>query len=193
MDSIIGIDEAGRGPLAGPVVAAAVILDTKKPIDGLHDSKKLSAKRREALYEQIRVSAIDVGIGICSAAEVDEFNIFQATMKAMQRAVAQLRYPAKVALIDGKHAPQLPLATQAIVGGDATEPAIMAASIIAKVTRDQIMTELAGSFPGYGFEQHKGYGTKQHMQALQELGPCPEHRRSFAPVKQALLTAGEIV
>ena len=186
---VAGVDEAGRGPLAGPVVAAAVILDDLKPIKGLADSKQLTAKRREKLYDEIRAKALCCSIAEASVEEIDRLNILQATMLAMQRAVAGLRLkPAKV-LVDGNRLPALDVLAEAIVSGDALVPAISAASILAKVTRDRQLEALDQRHPAYGFAKHKGYGTAQHLQALQQLGPLPEHRRSFAPVARALAAA----
>ncbi len=182
---IAGVDEAGRGPLAGPVVAAAVILDDLKPIKGLADSKQLTAKRREKLYDEIRAKALCCSIAQATVEEIDRLNILQATMLAMQRAVQGLRLkPAKV-LVDGNRLPALDVLAEAIVSGDALVPAISAASILAKVTRDRLLDELHLQHPQYGFNQHKGYGTAQHLDALRQHGPLPVHRRSFAPVAQA--------
>lgn len=179
---VCGVDEAGRGPLAGPVVAAAVILPQKKFPKGLHDSKQLSEEAREALFPAIMECAV-VGIGIAEVARIDRDNIFQAAMWAMVQAVNALVPAPRHCLIDGNHVPKLlQLPAQAIVEGDAKSLSIAAASIIAKVTRDRMMRELAEAYPGYGFEAHKGYGTPQHLAALKKLGPCPIHRRSFAPV-----------
>jgi ribonuclease HII len=183
---IAGIDEAGRGPLAGPVVVAAVILHPDWPIEGLRDSKKLDAARRESLYERIRENALAWSVVAVSAAEIDRLNILQATLVGMQRAVKGLSPAPRLALVDGNRAPLLPCAVQTLVGGDGLEPAISAASIVAKVTRDRIMTELHDQFPGYGFDRHKGYPTADHLERLADLGPCEEHRRSFAPVREAL-------
>ncbi len=182
---IAGVDEAGRGPLAGPVVAAAVILDDQKPIAGLADSKTLTERRREKLFDEIRAKALCCSIAQASVEEIDRLNILQATMLAMQRAVSGLRLkPAKV-LVDGNRLPKLDVLAEAIVQGDAKVKAISAASILAKVTRDRLMTELHQQYPEYGFDRHKGYGTAQHLTALAEKGPLPEHRRSFAPVAKA--------
>jgi len=182
-----GVDEAGRGPLAGPVVVAAVILDPARPIAGLDDSKKLSEKRREALYPQIVECALAHCVIVVEAEEIDRLNIFQATMAGMSRAVAGLAPAAQEALVDGNKLPKdLPCPGRAIVGGDALEPAISAASILAKVTRDRLMVALDASHPGYGFAVHKGYPTPAHLAALQRLGPCMQHRRSFAPVRLLL-------
>lgn len=186
---IAGVDEAGRGPLAGPVVAAAVILDDLKPIKGLADSKQLTAKRRERLYDEIRAKALCCSIAEASVEEIDRLNILQATMLAMQRAVAGLRLKPHKVLVDGNRLPSLDVLAEAIVSGDALVPAISAASILAKVTRDRQLEALDQQHPAYGFAKHKGYGTAQHLQALQQLGPLPEHRRSFAPVARALAAA----
>jgi ribonuclease HII len=183
-----GVDEAGRGPLAGPVVVAAVILDPARRINGLADSKVLRAARREVLADRIRARAIATSVIVIDVAEIDRINIFQATMLGMQRALATLAPAPELALVDGNHLPRsLACAARAIVDGDAKERAISAASILAKVARDRIMCELDARFPGYGFAQHKGYSTPEHFEALQRLGPCCEHRRSFAPVVQAQL------
>ncbi len=183
---IAGVDEAGRGPLAGPVVAAAVILDDLNPIAGLSDSKKLSAARREKLFDEIRAKALCCSIAQASVEEIDEINILQATMLAMRRAVEGLRLkPAKV-LVDGNRLPVLDVLAEAIVKGDATVPAISAASILAKVTRDRWCAQLDQQYPQYGFAGHKGYGTAEHLAALQAHGACPEHRKTFAPVTQVL-------
>ncbi len=181
-----GVDEAGRGPLAGPVVAAAVILDELQPIKGLADSKKLTALRREKLYDEIRAKALCCSVAQASVQEIDELNILQATMLAMRRAVEGLRLKPQRVLVDGNRLPVLSMAAEAIVKGDALVPAISAASILAKVTRDRWCAELDARYPEYGFAAHKGYGTALHMAALQEHGPCPEHRSSFAPVREAL-------
>ena len=183
---IAGVDEAGRGPLAGPVVAAAVILDDLRPIAGLNDSKKLSAARREKLFDEIRAKALCCSIAQASVEEIDEINILQATLLAMRRAVEGLRLkPAKV-LVDGNRLPVLDVLAEAIVKGDATVPAISAASILAKVTRDRWCAELDAQYPQYGFAAHKGYGTTEHLAALQTHGACPEHRKTFAPVTRVL-------
>lgn len=180
------MDEAGRGPLAGPVVAAAVILDPARPIAGLADSKKLSEKRREALFDEIRERALAHAIAEASVAEIDRLNILHASMLAMQRAVAALDPQPHEALIDGNRCPRLALPARALVGGDAIEPAISAASILAKVSRDRGMLALHAAHPDYGFDRHKGYPTKEHRRLLHERGPIAAHRRSFAPVKRAL-------
>ena len=182
---VAGIDEAGRGPLAGPVVAAAVILRPGAVPDGIRDSKELSAEQREALYDQIRIVA-DVGIGIADVARIDRDNILQATLWAMRKAVAGLPRKPAMALVDGNRVPKLPCAVEPVVRGDQLSLSIAAASIIAKVTRDRIMDGLALTHPGYGFERHKGYATPEHRQALMKLGASPIHRRSFAPVRLAL-------
>jgi len=183
---VAGVDEVGRGPLAGPVVAAAVILDPARPIDGLADSKKLTERRREALDELIRERALAWAIGRAEVAEIDDINILQASLLAMQRAVAELAHPPGMVLIDGNRCPILACPARAIVGGDGTEPAISAASIIAKVARDREMTELAARYPEYGFANHKGYPTAAHLKALSQHGVTPIHRRSFAPVRKLL-------
>jgi ribonuclease HII len=183
-----GVDEAGRGPLAGPVVVAAVILDPLRRINGLADSKVLTAARREMLDVRIRERAIAFSVVAIDVTEIDRLNIFHATMLGMARALAALMPLPELALIDGNHVPKQTICrTQAIVDGDASERAISAASILAKVARDQMMVELDARYPGYGFAQHKGYSTPEHFAALQRLGPCCEHRRSFAPVMQAEL------
>lgn len=185
-DLIAGVDEVGRGPLVGDVVTAAVILDPKKPIAGLADSKKLSEKKREALYELILENALCYAIGRCSAEEIDRFNILHATMIAMQRAVAGLSIQPQFVLIDGNRCPELPMPSQAVVKGDSLVQEISAASILAKVTRDREMAELDRQYPQYGFAKHKGYPTTQHLEALQLHGPLSEHRKSFKPVRLAL-------
>jgi ribonuclease HII len=185
---IAGVDEAGRGPLAGPVVAAAVILDPARPIAGLADSKTLSATQRDRLAAEIREKALAWALGRAEAAEIDHINILQATLLAMQRAVAGLSIaPAKV-LVDGNRCPALVCPCQAIVRGDASVPAISAASILAKTARDAELCQLHDRYPHYGFARHKGYPTVAHREALRRYGPCPEHRRSFAPVAAALQT-----
>ncbi|VAW09996.1 Ribonuclease HII [hydrothermal vent metagenome] len=182
---VTGIDEAGRGPLAGPVVAAAVILDGAAIPAGIDDSKALSQGRREALFDQI-TSTANVGIGIAHVERIDRDNILQATLWAMGEAVAALDPPPCVALVDGNAAPSLGCDTVTLVGGDRLSVSIAAASIIAKVTRDRMMTELAQNFPRYGWERNKGYGTAAHLAALARHGPTPHHRRTFAPVREAL-------
>lgn len=183
---VAGVDEAGRGPLAGPVFAAAVILDDLKPIKGLADSKTLTAKKRDKLYDEIRAKALCCSVAQASTEEVDALNILQATMLAMQRAVEGLRLKPVKVLIDGNRIPKLDVLAEAIVKGDSKVQAISAASILAKVSRDRWCSDLHAQFPNYGFEQHKGYGTAQHLAALKEFGPCPEHRTSFAPVTAVL-------
>ena len=187
---VCGVDEAGRGPLAGAVVAGAVVLDPENPIAGLKDSKKLSAAKREFLFEQIQLKAKAWGIGEASPTEIDEINILQATMLAMRRAIEDLTtrlgsWPDK-ALIDGNRCPELPISAEAIVKGDTKEPAISAASILAKVTRDRQMMALHDLHPQYGFAQHMGYPTEAHFAALKEFGACDQHRRSFSPVRNVL-------
>jgi len=183
---VAGVDEVGRGPLAGPVVTAAVILDPERPISGLADSKALSEKKREALFDEIVEKAKAWAIGRAEVEEIDEINILQATMLAMQRAVAGLTLQPGHVLVDGNRCPDLPCTAEAIIKGDGKIPAISAASIIAKVTRDREMVLLDAEYPGYGLAGHKGYPTKVHMAALQELGVTAIHRRSFAPVRRAL-------
>jgi ribonuclease HII len=183
---IAGVDEAGRGPLAGPVVAAAVMLDERFPIRGLADSKQLSPRRREQLYDEIRAKALCCSIAQASVEEIDRLNILQATLLAMQRAVNGLRLKPTKVLVDGNRLPLLDVLAEAVVSGDSLVPAISAASIVAKVTRDRLLDDLHALHPGYGFDRHKGYGTAQHLQALQALGPLDVHRRSFAPVARAL-------
>ena len=182
---VAGVDEAGRGPLAGPVLAAAVILDPSRAITGLADSKRLSPKRRDTLAERIRNEALDWGVGRAEVEEIDRLNILQASLLAMRRAVAELSIPLDVAFVDGNTRPLLPCAVVTIVGGDATVPAISAASILAKVARDADMARLATAHPEYGFERHKGYATAEHLRALRRYGPSDIHRRSFAPVSEA--------
>jgi ribonuclease HII len=183
---VAGVDEAGRGPLAGPVVAAAVILDERSPIKGLADSKQLTAARRERLYDEIRAKALCCSVAQASVEEIDQLNILQATMLAMRRAVQGLRLKPNKVLVDGNRLPPLDVLAEAIVSGDALVPAISAASILAKVTRDRLLCELHLLHPEYGFDRHKGYGTAQHMQALKQHGALAVHRRSFAPVARAL-------
>lgn len=184
---IAGVDEVGRGPLVGAVVTAAVILDPARPIAGLADSKKLSEKRRLALFDQIREKALAWSLGRAEPEEIDQLNILHATMLAMQRAVAGLAVTPDYVLIDGNRCPSLPMPSTAVVKGDSLVAEISAASIIAKVTRDREMAELDAVFPQYGFAQHKGYPTAQHLAMLTEHGATPHHRRSFAPVRNALL------
>lgn len=183
---VAGVDEVGRGPLAGPVVTAAVILDPDHPIEGLMDSKKLTESKREELAETIKENCLAWSIGRAEVEEIDAINILQATMLAMQRAVAGLSPAPDHVLIDGNRCPELPCTAEAIIKGDGSVPAISAASIIAKVTRDREMVEMETLYPGYGLAGHKGYPTRKHMDALIELGVTPIHRRSFAPVRRAL-------
>ena len=184
---VAGVDEAGRGPLAGPVVAAAVILDDLHPIAGLADSKKLTAARREALFDEIRARALCFSIAEASVEEIDRLNILQATLLAMRRAVLGLRLKPKMVLVDGIRLPTLDIPAEAIVKGDALVPAISAASILAKVHRDRWCVQVDEQYPQYGFAGHKGYGTAVHMAALREHGACIHHRRSFAPVAKVLV------
>lgn len=185
-----GVDEAGRGPLAGPVVAAAVILPPGTSLSGLNDSKKLSPRQRERLAAEIRATALAWAVSEASAAEIDAWNILRSTLRAMARAVAALPLTPDEVLVDGNQAPALEVPVRTIIGGDALEPAIMAASILAKTHRDARLVALEARHPGYGFARHKGYGTAAHLAALARLGPCPEHRRSFAPVRAALERMG---
>lgn len=183
---VCGVDEAGRGPLAGPVFAAAVILQDPPVIQGLADSKKLTAKRREALATEIKARAVCWAVASATVEEIDTLNILQASLLAMRRAVESLtRQPAEI-LVDGLHVPKVSMAARAIVQGDATVPAISAASILAKVARDELLLELHAAYPDYGFDRHKGYGTALHLAALRRLGPTSAHRRSFAPVRELL-------
>jgi len=183
---LAGVDEAGRGPLAGPVVAAAVILSASNPIAGLADSKTLSASRREALAGQIRAQAAAWALGMASVEEIDRLNILQATLLAMQRAVQGLGMKPDLVLVDGNRAPRLSCPVRTVVRGDALVKSISAASILAKVARDSILQHLDGQYPGYGFAIHKGYPTAAHQRALETLGPSPVHRRSFGPVRRLL-------
>ena len=184
--NVAGVDEVGIGPLAGPVVACAVILDPADNIDGLDDSKSLSEKRREALAREIHARALCVSIGRASVEEIDRLNVLQASHLAMRRAVAGLSVTPDHVLVDGNKVPDLDISTEAIVQGDKTVPAISAASIVAKVERDSELVALAEQYPEYGFESHKGYPTAKHRRALRSIGPCPAHRRSYAPVQKAL-------
>ena len=186
MTHVVGIDEVGRGPLAGPVVAAAVILDPASPIEGLADSKVLTERRREQLFPLVQQQSLCWALGRAEVEEIDELNIFHATMLAMRRAVEGLSLKPEYALVDGNHYPQLPCPGEAVVKGDQKIAAISAASIIAKVTRDREMVEMEIQYPGYGLAQHKGYPTKQHIAALEQLGVTPIHRRSFGPVTRLL-------
>ena len=183
---IAGVDEVGRGPLVGDVVTAAVILDPSNPIEGLNDSKKLSEKKRLALLPEIKEKALAWAVGRCSPQEIDELNILQATMVAMQRAIAGLNVQPDLVLIDGNRCPELPMDAQAVVKGDLRVAEISAASIIAKVVRDTEMEELDKQYPQFGFAKHKGYPTKAHFDAIEQYGVIDEHRKSFKPVKRAL-------
>lgn len=188
---VAGVDEAGRGPLAGPVAVAAVILDPARPIAGLDDSKKLNPARREALYPLIVERAQAWHVELVAVEEIDRLNILQATLAGMRRCVEALGPRVELARIDGNAVPRgMPCMAEAIVGGDALEPAIMAASILAKVSRDRLMVELHARYPRYGFDVHKGYPTPAHLAALARHGPCPQHRRSFAPVREAAARFG---
>lgn len=186
--TIAGVDEAGRGPLAGPVVAAAVILDPNRPIEGLRDSKKLSARRRELLAEAIRENALAFAVASASVEEIDRLNILRATLLAMTRAIGGLEPQPRHVRIDGNRAPRLEHGptVETVIGGDDADPTIAAASILAKTVRDGLMLQYAAQFPVYGFERHMGYGTAVHMAALREHGPCEIHRRSFAPVAKVI-------
>ena len=186
-EKIAGIDEAGRGPLAGPVVAAAVVLDPKRPIEGLADSKKISHKKRIHLFAEIKRNTIAWGIGIATAAEIDEVNIQHATLRAMQRAYTAMKIEVNHVLVDGLYCPEVKASCSAIIKGDQTVPEISAASILAKVTRDTEMQNHHKSMPEYGFDQHKGYPTAQHIAALRKFGPCNLHRRSYKPVRDAIV------
>jgi ribonuclease HII len=183
---VCGVDEAGRGPLAGPVVAAAVILDARRPIAGLRDSKQLSPARRDNLAVLIRERALGWSIAAASVEEIDRLNVLQASLLAMKRAIEALDPAAEAALVDGNQLPRLAIEARAVIGGDALEPAISAASILAKQHRDRLMAELDLTYPGYGFAEHAGYPTARHLRRLRELGPCGIHRRSFAPVRDLL-------
>jgi ribonuclease HII len=186
-EGIAGVDEAGRGPWAGPVVAAAVIFGPGTAIKGINDSKKLAPEKREALFDRIKGEAVSVGVGIVYQDVIDRINILEATFAAMREAVSGLSVEPGLVLVDGSWpVPGLKAKQRAIIGGDGKSAAIAAASIIAKVTRDRIMTELAAAYPQYAFERHKGYGTKEHKDALDLYGPCPLHRKSYAPVRDAL-------
>jgi ribonuclease HII len=183
---IAGVDEAGRGPLAGPVVAAAVILDDQHPIVGLADSKQLTARQRERLFDEIRAHALCFSVAQASVEEIEDINILQATLLAMRRAIQGLRLPPKLVLIDGNRLPILPMRSESIVKGDTLVAAISAASILAKVTRDRWCDDIDVQYPAYGFAQHKGYGTAQHLAALREHGACPHHRTTFRPVREVI-------
>ncbi|MGL5632099.1 MAG: ribonuclease HII [Azovibrio sp.] len=182
-----GVDEAGRGPLAGPVVAAAVILDPDNPIPGLNDSEKLSEKRRNELAKEIRSKSLAWAVALASPEEIDQINILQASFLAMSRAVAALHIQPARAVVDGNRCPKLNIPVEAVVQGDGKVAAIAAASILAKTVRDEMMLELHQQYPHYSFDRHKGYPTAAHVAALQTHGPCPEHRKSFAPVAQLSL------
>ena len=188
---IAGVDEAGRGPLAGPVVAAAVVLDDLQPVRGLADSKTLSPRRRERLYDEIRAKALCCSVAEASAQEIDTLNILQATLLAMRRAVEGLRLPPALVMVDGNRLPVLPMRAEAVIDGDAKVKAISAASILAKVHRDRWCAEIDAHWPQYGFAAHKGYGTAAHLAALREHGACEHHRRSFAPVAAVFVRQGE--
>ena len=181
--AVAGIDEAGRGPLAGPVVAASCILPTKSSIPSLNDSKKLSPNQRETLFNMLKdTPGVFFGIGIASAKEIDEINILQATFLAMQRAVSAMKIPPDYLLIDGNKAPSFSIPFKTVIGGDGLIPSIAAASILAKVTRDLLMCKIDEKWPEYGFLKHKGYGTKSHFEAIEKWGPCQEHRKTFKPI-----------
>lgn len=189
IDLICGVDEAGRGPWAGPVTAAAVVLDPAQPIQGLTDSKKISEKKRFALEPEIKAKVTFWCVAHAEPDEIDQLNIREATFLAMTRAIAGLGVTPTSIIIDGNALPRdLPAPAEAIIKGDLTEPAISAASILAKTERDRLMVAFANTYPGYGFSGHKGYGTAAHSEALQKLGPCPIHRTSFAPVRKAMLS-----
>lgn len=188
---LAGVDEVGRGPLIGAVVTAAVILDPENPVEGLTDSKKLTEKRREALFDEITEKALCWNLGRCEAGEIDQLNIYQATMVAMERAVAGLAIAPEYVLVDGNRCPKWHWPSEPVVKGDLRVAAISAASILAKVTRDREMTEMDTQWPGYGLARHKGYPTPDHLEALGRLGVTPQHRRSFRPVREALETVGD--
>ena len=193
VEIICGIDEAGRGPLAGPVVAAAVILDKKRRINGLNDSKQLTEERREILAGRIKERAIAWGVGVATVEEIDTVNIRQANFLAMRRAFDQLGVAPTHVLVDGNDPPPIPCKVTCIIGGDALETCISAASILAKTARDAMMVELCAQYPGYGFSQHKGYSVAAHLEALRRLGPSPIHRRSFRPVREAMGIVDEVL
>tara|TARA_Y100000994_G_scaffold243834_1_gene242753 strand:- start:241 stop:801 length:561 start_codon:yes stop_codon:yes gene_type:complete len=181
-----GVDEAGRGPLAGPVVSAAVILNPQHNLVDLNDSKKLSASKRKILSEQIKIHSVSWSIGIATPQEIDELNILRASLLSMERAIKNLSEVPEKVIVDGQYTPEITMPCEAIIRGDTKEASIMAASIIAKVERDKMMLELDKEYPNYGFHQHKGYPTKLHLQALRAFGPCIEHRQTFNPVKKFL-------
>ncbi|EGO63125.1 ribonuclease HII [Acetonema longum] len=189
---IAGIDEAGRGPLAGPLVVAGVILPLEAFLPQLNDSKKLTVNQREKLYDEIYNTAVAVTYAIISVEEIDRMNILQATLQGMSQVAAALEPKVQAVMIDGPRGPQLPVPTQCIVGGDGLSASIAAASIVAKVVRDRLMIQLDQEFPAYGFAQHKGYGTKQHMSAIEHFGACPIHRRSFEPIKSKFSKEGAL-
>jgi len=186
VERVAGVDEAGRGPLAGPVVVAAVVLPERGFPEGLDDSKRLTAARRQALEVAIRETALAWHVETVAVADIEAYNILGATLRGMQRAVAGLAPAPGLVLVDGNRTPELPCAARAVVGGDGIEPCISAASILAKVHRDRLMLALHERYPAYGFDRHKGYPTPAHLECLERLGPCPEHRRSFAPVRRLL-------
>ena len=188
---IAGVDEAGRGPLAGPVVAAAVILDDQHPIVGLADSKQLTARQRERLFDEIRAHALCFSVAQASVEEIEDINILQATLLAMRRAIQGLRLAPKLVLIDGNRLPILPMRSEFVIKGDTLVAAISAASILAKVTRDRWCDDIDVQYPAYGFAQHKGYGTAQHLAALCEHGACPHHRTTFRPVREVIQRSSE--
>jgi len=183
---IAGVDEAGRGPLAGPVVSAAVILKPRSSLIGLNDSKKLSANKRKLLSDEIKIHSVSWAIGIATAQEVDDINILSASILSMERAIKNLSEVPEKVIVDGQYTPEIDVPCEAIIRGDTTEESIMAASILAKVERDIIMFELDKKYPNYRFAKHKGYPTKVHLQALREFGPCDQHRKSFKPIKNLL-------
>jgi len=193
VEIICGIDEAGRGPLAGPVVAAAVILDKKRRINGLHDSKQLTEERRNILAARIKERAVAWGVGIATVEEIDTVNIRQANFLAMRRAFDQLGVAPTHVLVDGHDPPPIPCKVTCIIGGDALETCISAASILAKTARDAMMVDLCAQYPGYGFSQHKGYSVAAHLEALKRLGPSPIHRKSFRPVREAMGIVDEVI
>ncbi|CAN7516490.1 ribonuclease HII [Phenylobacterium sp. LjRoot164] len=190
---VCGVDEAGRGPWAGPVSAGAVILDPQRVPDGLNDSKKLSAKARDALELEIKSAAIAWGVGFASVEEIAELNILHATGLAMRRAVEALAVTPAFALVDGNYKFKLPCEIKTVVKGDSISASIAAASILAKTARDRLMVEMDGLYPGYGFAGHKGYHAQVHVEALRTLGPCPIHRRGWEPIRLALIERGELV
>ena len=189
---VAGVDEAGRGPLAGPVVAAAVILGPERKIIGVRDSKRLSPAQRERIAQQVREQALAWSVASASVEEIDALNILQASLLAMRRALEALTPPADFALVDGNQLPQMRIGARAIIGGDVSEPVISCASILAKTHRDALMREFDRAFPGYGFAEHFGYPTPAHRQRLFAIGPCPIHRQTFAPVREAMLRLGDL-